>query len=84
VAGYSALVADFWSYQGEAKVDWHGDRLHCLSSGDKISSIPGGSATVDELHHATCRGFDGVAGNITLQDGRWQGEPYVEGGATVP
>ena len=83
-ARYSAPGVDFWSHQGEATVDWYGDSLHCLSSGDQISSIPGGSATVDELRNATYQGFDGVAGVITLQDGRWQGEPYVEGGATLP
>ncbi len=83
-ARYSASGADFWSHQGEATVDWYGDRLHCLSSGDQISSLPDASATVDELRNATYQGFHGVVGSITLEDGRWQGEPYVEGGATLP
>jgi uncharacterized protein/heat shock protein HslJ len=83
-ARYSAPGVEFWAHQGEVTGDWYGDRLHCQSSGDQSRSIPVDSPSVDELRNATYRGFDGVAGSITLQDGRWQGEPYVEGGATLP
>ena len=49
-------------------------------------SLPGmadGQAiTAAELAGATYQGID--EGSITLQNGRWEGEPYVEGGASRP
>lgn len=81
---YSAPGVDFWYHQSEATVDWYGNRLHCLPLANQISSLSVDSPTVDDLRNATYQGFDGVKFSITLQDGGWQGEPYTEGGATIP
>jgi hypothetical protein len=37
-----------------------------------------------ELQNATYRGFQVVPGPVILVDGRWEGKPYVEGGAVRP
>ena len=42
-----------------------------------------GAPTQLELRTATYHGFD-ARDTVTLTDGRWQGPPYVEGGATRP
>ena len=42
----------------------------------------GGAATDTELANATYTGIDDRT--ITLSDGRWEGKPYVEGGASRP
>jgi heat shock protein HslJ len=43
----------------------------------------GRAPTVAELATATYSGIEGQ-GAVTLVDGRWEGEPFVEGGASVP
>lgn len=37
-----------------------------------------------DLANATYQGLVDLEGAITLSDGRWQGEPWVEGGASAP
>ncbi|HSG01174.1 MAG TPA: META domain-containing protein [Vicinamibacterales bacterium] len=44
---------------------------------------PGSEPTPAELRQATYVGIEGEA-PITLVDGKWEGQPYVEGGASVP
>ncbi len=43
-----------------------------------------GPPTSDELRNATYRGLTDLTGPVTLRDGRWEGEPYVAGGAARP
>jgi len=44
---------------------------------------PGSVPAQAELRQATYVGIEGEA-PITLVDGKWEGQPYVEGGASVP
>jgi len=46
------------------------------------SEEAGGAPTVFELAHATYSGI--MIEPVTLADGRWEGEPFVEGGASRP
>ncbi len=46
-------------------------------------AAPGPVPTWAELASATYRGIDDQ-GVVTLSDGRWEGEPFIEGGASVP
>ena len=39
---------------------------------------------VQDLANASYQGLIDVEGAITLRDGRWQGEPWVEGGVSAP
>ena len=82
-AHYMSSGVDFWSHQGEARVDWYGKRLQCLSAAGQAKKVSDDSASLEGLHNASYQGFDGVSDSITLHDGQWQGEPYVEGGAVV-
>ena len=47
------------------------------------ASASGSAPTAAELATATYTGIEGQ-GAVTLVDGRWEGEPFVEGGASVP
>jgi heat shock protein HslJ len=47
------------------------------------AAAPGRAPTAAELATATYTGIEGQ-GPVTLVDGRWEGEPFVEGGASVP
>lgn len=40
--------------------------------------------TMEELRSATIHDIPGIEGDITLSGGRWEGEPFVEGGASRP
>lgn len=52
---------------------------------DETASAPtAGPPTLEELKNATYQGFEEPDGPVTLVDGKWEGEPYEEGGATVP
>jgi len=83
-ARYAAPGVEFWSHQGEATVDWFGTRLLCLPHGGATTALPGETLSLEALRNATYRGFEDLAAEITLQNGRWEGEPYVVGGATLP
>jgi hypothetical protein len=57
------------------------------SSGDpacKAATNTHSAPTLEELKNATYNGFKGHHGPVTLADGRWEGKPYVEGGASRP
>lgn len=47
------------------------------------ASAPGRAPTAAELTTATYTGIEGQ-GSVTLVDGQWEGEPFEEGGASVP
>jgi heat shock protein HslJ len=47
------------------------------------ASAPSRAPTAAELATATYTGIEGQ-GSVTLVDGKWEGEPFVEGGASVP
>lgn len=83
-ARYTAPGVEFWSHQGEATVDWFGTRLLCLPHGSATTALPGETLSLEALRNASYRGFEDLAAEITLQNGRWEGEPYVAGGATLP
>jgi uncharacterized protein/heat shock protein HslJ len=83
-ARYVGPGVEFWSHQGEATVDWFGTQLRCIPHGEATPVSFGEALSLDALRNATYRGFEDVATEITLRDGRWQGEPYVAGGATLP
>lgn len=42
------------------------------------------SPTLHELKNLVYQGFEGTAGPVSLVDGRWEGEPFVESGASRP
>jgi heat shock protein HslJ len=44
----------------------------------------GGPPTTEELGNATYHGLESPDGEFTLADGRWEGEPFDEGGASRP
>jgi putative lipoprotein len=48
------------------------------------SATESGPPSADELAAATYQGLDGIDGPVTLVEGRWEGEPYVEGAAARP
>ncbi len=50
----------------------------------RVAAPTAGPPTLEELKNATYRGFEEPAGPVTLVDGKWEGEPYQEGGATLP
>ena len=57
------------------------------SSGDpacKTATNIHSAPTLKELKNTTYNGFEGHRGTVTLADGRWEGKPYVEGGASRP
>ena len=83
-ARYAAPGVEFWSHQGEATVDWFGTRLLCLPHGGATTALHGETLSLEALRNATYRGFEDLAAEVTLQNGRWEGEPYVVGGATLP
>lgn len=83
-ARYTAPGVEFWFHHGEATVDWFGAELLCLPHGGATTDPLGETLSLEALRNATYRGFDGGATGFTLQDGRWEGEPYVAGGATLP
>jgi heat shock protein HslJ len=49
-------------------------------------SAPGARSApaLAELQNATYQGFETAPGPVTLVDGRWEGSPYVAGGAARP
>ncbi len=52
-------------------------------SGDNPPApVSGEPPAIEEIRQATIDGIDGK--QITLSDGRWQGEPWVEGGSSAP
>ena len=40
--------------------------------------------TLQELQNATYRGLEGIATPVSLENGRWEGEPFASGGASRP
>jgi hypothetical protein len=40
--------------------------------------------TLEELRNAAYEGVEEAGGSLTLTDGKWEGEPFVEGGASRP
>jgi heat shock protein HslJ len=49
---------------------------------DGVEIEAAGPPTLEELKAATYGPFDGQT--VTLVDGKWEGEPFVEGGASMP
>jgi heat shock protein HslJ len=47
-------------------------------------SAPLGPPTLEELKNATFAGLEDIASPVTLEDGRWEGEPYEPGAASRP
>ncbi len=45
---------------------------------------PSGPPTMEAIGSATFPALDVSAGPVTLEDGRWEGEPYQEGGVSRP
>jgi heat shock protein HslJ len=56
----------------------------CAACQSGESLTPAEAPTLAELRNATYDGFDDLVGSVTLVDGEWEGEPYVEGGASRP
>jgi len=54
--------------------------MSTMASASTVKAGPGQA----ELANATFTGLHGAAKSITLVDGRWEGEPWIEGGASVP
>jgi heat shock protein HslJ len=52
--------------------------------GDTETGETPSSPTLAELKSATYQGLEGDAPSVTLIDGAWEGEPFVEGGASAP
>ena len=48
------------------------------------SSRSAAAPTLREMKNATYHGIDGTPGAVTLTDGRWEGAPFVDGGAARP
>ena len=44
----------------------------------------GSAPTLEELGNTTYRGVEEAGGPVTLVNGRWEGKPYAEGGASRP
>ena len=49
-----------------------------------MAAPPPPAPGLEDLANATYQGLHEVEGAITLSDGQWQGEPWVEGGASAP
>ncbi|HEX5133184.1 MAG TPA: META domain-containing protein [Candidatus Krumholzibacteria bacterium] len=49
-----------------------------------LSRVTHSAPTLDELKNATYRGIEGLPDAVTLTKGRWEGEPFVAGGAARP
>jgi heat shock protein HslJ len=47
-------------------------------------SAPLGAPTLVELRNATYAGLEDLAGPVTLEEGRWEGEPFAPGAASRP
>jgi heat shock protein HslJ len=58
----------------------------CSSGGQRRSGdvVPDSAPSLAEARNATYRGVNGIPFPITLVDGRWEGEPVVDGGAARP
>jgi heat shock protein HslJ len=58
---------------------------HTVTAGEHEDDAAGGSPapTYAELSAATYSGFEDLE-PVTLVDGKWRGEPYVEGGVAAP
>ena len=52
-------------------------------TGCSVERAPVTDAAVD-VANATYEGLAGVPGTLTLKDGKWAGEPEVEGAASIP
>jgi len=52
------------------------------TTGDPAAGGPGSAPTIEELAEATFAGISDQT--VTLRDGRWEGEPFVEEGASRP
>ncbi len=69
-----------------------GALILCIGCGGADTSSPSGTAlstadppTLDELRNLTYTGLGDDSATVTLNDGRWEGAPYVEeGGASRP
>ncbi len=48
------------------------------------TGVPPALPTLEELKNATYRGLEGIAASVTLDDGRWEGEPFAAGGVSRP
>lgn len=48
------------------------------------ADIDPSAPTLEEISHASIKGIEEAGGPVTLANGRWEGKPYVEGGASVP
>jgi heat shock protein HslJ len=56
-----------------------------LAGGSALSlSAPLGAPTLEELKYATYTGLQDLARPVTLEDGRWEGEPFEPGAASRP
>ncbi len=53
-------------------------------AGTGRGAVPTGAPTLAELKTATYGGLDEPAALVTLEDGRWEGAPFVPGGASRP
>lgn len=51
---------------------------------EQTAAPASGPPTVEELGNATYRGLESPDGDFALVDGRWEGEPFDEGGASRP
>lgn len=81
---YSGPNVDFREHQGAVTVDWYGTRLHCVSQAGRSGAVPADPLSLHALQNAAYQGLADMTGSITLQQGRWEGEPYQPGGATLP
>lgn len=76
--GYLAILQGAESYQIE------GDQLHIVAAGDRLLTYTAGAPdqlNLDALRNATYPSEWEEDGPVTLTDGRYEGEPFVEGGA---
>jgi len=68
------------------RINVSGDGRIMISAWNHLVSEPCvtcvGAPTSDELANATYAGFE--EGPVTLSNGRWEGEPYAEGGSSRP
>jgi len=52
--------------------------------GVAAAPVPAGPPTAAEAAAATYRGIEEAGGEVTLADGRWEGNPFREGGSVRP
>ncbi|MEE4162750.1 MAG: hypothetical protein V2I25_09595, partial [Woeseiaceae bacterium] len=45
---------------------------------------PQAAANAPDVENASFRGLEGFPDPVRLEDGAWEGEPYVDGGSTFP